>query len=276
MSRPTRFWADLTTRDFAQLRARGGIERVVAVLPVAAIEQHGPHLPLSVDTDIVDGMVQATLPHIPADVHALELPTQQVGLSTEHVAFPGTLTLSAETTMRLWTEIGESVARAGVRKLVLFNAHGGHAGIIDAVARELRGRCKLLVVSTSWYSLPLGEAGEQFSADEHRFGIHAGEIETSLMLALRPERVDMAQAEDFASTSRDRAQKYAILGNGRSAKFAWHMQDYNPAGAAGNAAAATAEKGRKLLDAGGRQFALLLQEIAQLPLSTLVDAPRLD
>jgi creatinine amidohydrolase len=276
MSRPTRFWADLTTRDFAQLRARGGIERVVAVLPVAAIEQHGPHLPLSVDTDIVDGMVQATLPHIPADVHALVLPTQQVGLSTEHVAFPGTLTLSAETTMRLWTEIGESVARAGVRKLVLFNAHGGHAGIIDAVARELRGRCKLLVFSTSWYSLPLGEAGEQFSADEHRFGIHAGEIETSLMLALRPERVDMAQARDFASTSRDRAQKYAILGNGRSAKFAWHMQDYNPAGAAGNAAAATAEKGRKLLDAGGRQFALLLQEIAQLPLSTLVDDPRLD
>ena len=275
MSRPTRFWADLTTRDFAQLRSRGDIDRVVAVLPVAAIEQHGPHLPLSVDKDIVDGVVQATLPHIPADVQALFLPTQQVGLSTEHVAFPGTLTLSAETTIRLWTEIGESVARAGVRRLVLFNAHGGHAGIMDAVARELRGRCRLLVFCTSWYSLPLGEAGDQFSAEEHRFGVHAGEIETSLMLALRADRVDMAQARDFASTSRDRARKFAILGNGRSAKFGWHMQDYNAMGAAGNAAAATAQKGRKLLDAAGQQLALLLQEVAQLPLSTLVDEPKL-
>ena len=112
-----------------------------------------------------------------------------------------------------------------------------------------------------------------FSAEEHRFGVHAGEIETSMMLALRPQNVDMAQARDFKSSSQGRAAKYPILGNGKSAKLAWHMQDYNAHGAAGNAAAATAEKGRAVLDAAGRQLALLLQELSALPLSTLVDKP---
>jgi creatinine amidohydrolase len=120
----------------------------------------------------------------------------------------------------------------------------------------------------------LGEAVDGlFSAEEHRFGIHAGEIETSMMLALRPQLVDMAQARDFKSTSQDRAAKYPILGNGKSAKLGWAMQDYNPAGAVGNAAAATPEKGRAVLEAAGRQLAMLLQEVSALPLSTLAHGP---
>src|SRR5688500_18048991 len=121
MTTPSRFWADLTTRDFARLDPAS----TVAILPVAAIEQHGPHLPVSVDTSLVDGVIAAALPHLPAALPVLFLPTQQVGKSNEHQRFPGTLSLSAETTIRLWTEIGESVARAGVRKLLLFNSHGG-------------------------------------------------------------------------------------------------------------------------------------------------------
>jgi len=276
MSLKSRFWADLTTRDFAQLRASGAVEEVVAVLPVAAIEQHGPHLPLCVDTTLVEGIVAAALPRLPQDLPVLFLPTQQVGRSIEHIRFPGTLTLSAETLIRLWTEIGESVARAGVRKLVLFNSHGGQVSVMDIVARDLRSRSELMVFSVNWFNLPLGEAVDGlFTQEENRFGIHAGDVETSMMLALRPQTVDMEQARDFRSSSQDRAEKFEILGNGRSAKLGWQMQDYNPMGAAGDATRATADKGRAVVEAAGSRLALLLQEVAQVPLSTLVARPEL-
>lgn len=274
MSTPSRYWADWSTRDFARAQANGSLAQTIAVLPVAATEQHGPHLPLQVDTALVNGVVAASLPHMAHDVPALFLPTQAVGLSPEHAAFPGTLTLKAETVIRLWTEIGESVCASGVKKLVLLNSHGGQVGVMDIVARDLRARLGMLVYSVNWFGLPLtGPQGEDvnalFSAHEHRFGIHAGEIETSMMLALAPEQVDMAQAQNFASTSEDRAKRFAILGNGKSAKLGWQMQDYNPAGAVGNAAAATADKGRAVLDAAGRALAALLAEIHQLPDTTL-------
>lgn len=270
MNAPIRFWSDLSTADFAALNR----ERAIAVLPVAATEQHGPHLPLSVDTDIVNGVVAAALPHLARDLPALFLPTQTVGFSPEHTRFAGTLTFKAETLVRVWTEIGEGVAASGVKKLVLLNSHGGQVGALDLVARDLRARLSMLVYSVNWFGLPLLDAQGQdvnalFSADEHRFGIHAGEIETSMMLALRPERVRMDRAEYFRSSSQDRAERFATLGNGRSAKLGWMMQDYNPQGAVGNAAAATAEKGRALLDAAGRALAQALAEIDQLPPDTL-------
>ena len=269
----SRFWADWSTRDFAACQASGTMAQTIAVLPVAATEQHGPHLPLCVDRALVDGVVAAALPHIGPGVPALFLPTQAVGLSPEHAAFPGTLTLKAETVIRLWTELGENVAATGVKKLVLLNSHGGQAGVMDIVARDLRARLGMLVYSVNWYGLPLvGPSGEDvnalFSAHEHRFGIHAGDIETSMMLALAPELVEMAQADNFASTSESRAQQFPLLGNGKSAKFGWQMQDYNPQGAVGNAAAATPEKGRAVLDAAGLALARLLAEIHQLPIPT--------
>ena len=276
MTLPSRFWADLCTRDFAQLDPA----RTIAVLPVAATEQHGPHLPLSVDSVLADGIVAASLPHLAPELSVLFLPTQAVGLSPEHARFPGTLTLRAETVLRLWTDIGESVAAAGVRKLLLFNSHGGQVSVLDLVARDLRARLNLLVYSCSWFNLPLHDAQGQdlnalFSAEEHRFGIHGGEIETSMMLALAPQRVQMDQARHFASTAQARAQQFPILGNGHSAKLGWQTQDYHPAGAVGNAAAATAAKGDALVQAAGRSLAQLLAELDRLPLSTLVDQPDL-
>jgi len=272
MTLPSRFWSDLTTADFSRL----DLSRTIAVLPVAATEQHGPHLPLSVDTDLVNGVVAAALAHLAPDLPALFLPTQVVGFSPEHARFPGTLTLKTETVVRLWTDIGESVAASGVKKLVLFNAHGGQVSVMDLVARDLRARLDLLVYSVSWFNLPLldeagGDVHALFGAAEHRFGIHAGDIETSMMLALRPEVVRMAQARNFHSTSQDRAAAFAILGNGKSAKLGWQMQDYNPAGAVGDAAAATAEKGRAVVDAAGRALAQLLAEIDRLPPGTLTN-----
>lgn len=260
----SRFWSQLSSRDFRSLDPG----MTVAVLPLGATEQHGPHLPLGVDSTLADGIIAAALPLLPAELPALFLPTQQIGLSPEHANFPGTLTLSAETLIRLWNEIGAGVARAGVRKLVFFNAHGGHVGAMDIVARELRAAHGLIVYSVSWFNLPLGEAGAQFSAEEHRFGVHAGEIETSMMLALAPGQVAMGAARDFASTSRQRAADYPILGNGKSAKLGWAMEDYNPEGAAGNAAAATAGKGRAVIEAAAVQLAMLLAEVSRLPLTT--------
>lgn len=273
---PSKFWADLSSRHFAQLAASDAIDRTVAVLPVAATEQHGPHLPVSVDTTLVDGTIAAALAHLPADLPVLFLPTQQVGKSNEHIRFPGTLTLSAQTLISVWMELGACVARAGIKKLVLFNSHGGQVSVMDIVARDLRTAHDLIVYSTNWYTLPLGDAVMHlFPPEEHRFGIHAGDMETSMMLALRERYVDMAQARNFKSTSQERAEKYPILGNGSSAKLGWQVQDYNAMGAAGNASIATAAKGRAVLDAAGLQLARLLQEVSSLPLTTLNPQPHL-
>lgn len=280
MTTTSRYWADLTALEFAQMQTSGEAARTIAVLPVAATEQHGPHLPLSVDTVLVDGILKAALPRLATDLNVLVLPTQAVGLSPEHARFPGTLTLKTETILRLWTDIGESVAAAGIGKLLIFNTHGGNVSLMDLVARDLRARFNMLVYSVSWFNLPLTDTQGQdvnalFSLEEHRFGIHAGDIETSMMLALAPERVDMTQAQHFASAAQTRAQQFSILGNGKSAKLGWQMQDYNPAGAVGNAAAATADKGHALLDAAGRALAQLLGEMDQLPPDTLIQQPTL-
>ena len=273
---PARHWADVSTRDFAAAQASGLAARTVAVLPVAAVEQHGPHLPLSVDATLLQGVVAAALPQLPADLPVLFLPLQAIGLSTEHQSYPGTLTLSPATLIALWSELGACVARAGVKKLLLLNGHGGNVAAMDIVARELRQRHGLLTYSASWFSLPLPDAVQGlFSAQEHRFGIHGGEIETSMMLHLAPATVRMEQAQNFRSTSQDRSERYAILGNGKSAKLGWQMQDYHPAGAVGDAAAATADKGQAVVDAAAQQLVALLQELQALPLSTLASGPDL-
>lgn len=272
---PSRFWAELSTHDFSRLQTSGAVRDIVAVLPVAAIEQHGPHLPLSVDATLLQGVIDAALPALPAALPVLFLPPQTIGLSTEHTAFAGTLTLSPATIIALWTEIGQCVARAGIKKLLLLNGHGGQVSVMDIVARELRQRCDLLVYSASWFSLPLPDAvAGQFSAHEHRFGIHAGDIETSMMLHLAPHTVQMERAQNFASTSYERSQHYALLGNGKSAKMGWAMQDYHLAGAVGNAAAATADKGCAVVQAAALALVQLLNELYQLPLRTLALAPQ--
>ena len=274
MDLPSKFWADLTSRHFSALASSTLIDQAVAVLPVAAIEQHGPHLPVSVDTTLVNGVIEASLPHLPGALPVLFMPTQQVGKSNEHIRFPGTLTLSAQTLIAVWMELGACVARAGIKKLVLLNSHGGQMGVMDIVARDLRAAHDLIVFSSNWYTLPLGDdVMNLFTPQEHRFGIHAGDMETSMMLALREKYVDMAHAQHFHTQAEERAKTYPLLGNGSAAKLGWQVQDYNPYGAAGDATRATAAKGHAVINAAGLQLARLLQEVSSLPLSTLNPQP---
>ncbi|WP_455556520.1 creatininase family protein [Comamonas sp.] len=272
---PSRRWAQVSARDFALAQRSGLAAQTVAVLPVGAVEQHGPHLPLSVDTTLVEGIVDVALPQVPASVPVLVLPTQSIGLSLEHQDYAGTLSLSPATLLAVWTELGACVARAGIRKLLIFNAHGGNVSSMDIVARQLRMQCGLLVYHSSWFNLPQpAGVNEAFSAHEHRFGVHGGETETSMMLHLDPDHVHMAHARNFASTSEQRAQRFSVLGNGKSAKLGWAMQDYNPQGAAGNAAAADAQRGQALVAGAASSLARLLDEMHALPADTVGAQPQ--
>lgn len=263
---PSKYWSDWTSPEFASLDP----SRAVAVIPLGATEQHGPHLPLSVDAQIVNTIVKRAVEHLSEHDPILVLPTQAVGLSTEHIAYPGTLTWSPELVMRSWTELGECVARAGIKKLLFFNAHGGHQGLMDVVARELRQRAQMIVYSCSWYQLPMNPAvSGLFSQEEHRFGVHAGAIETSMMLSIDPEHVKPELFQNFTSRSQERSKRFTVLGNGQSAKLGWHAQDYNPLGATGDASAASLDKGEQLLNEAASGLKQLLLELIELPLDTI-------
>lgn len=262
-ARNRRFWADHTALDFAALdRAR-----LVAVLPVGAIEQHGPHLPLSVDRDILDGIIAAALPLIPDDCPAVFLPTCAVGKSNEHARYPGTLTFSAATLMAMWGELGDCVAAAGVRKLVFLNSHGGQIAPMDIVARDLRVKHGMLTVAANWFAW--GVPDGLLTEDEARHGVHAGDMETSMMLALQPELVAMDHARDFRPLNARLGATHRHLGLSPAGRLGWQAQDLHPAGAMGNATTATAAKGRAFVEHAARELAVLLTEVAALPLSVL-------
>lgn len=263
---PRKLWQDMTTADFAALDR----ERAIAVLPVAAMEQHGPHLPVYVDACICQGIVEHALRLLPEDVPATFLPLMPIGKSDEHMGFPGTLTLSAETLIRLWSEIGESVARAGIRKLVILNSHGGQPQIMDIVARDLRVRHRMLVVTLSYWAL--GAPADLFPESERRHGIHGGSAETSIMLYLRPDLVREAERRDFVPASVEMERRFAYLRpEGHGIGFGWQTQDLHPLGACGNALDADGERGRLIVEHAATRMIDLLREVDAFPLSALRD-----
>lgn len=262
-----RYWSQYTSEAFANLER----DKLVAVLPIGAIEQHGPHLPMSVDAAVADAMVDEIIKRLPETSRAIFLPTQDICKSNEHSRYPGSLTLSSQTLIQVWCEIGACVAAAGVRKLVFLNSHGGNITIMDTVARELRIRHNMLVFSVNWWGQGMPE--NTYTDEEMRFGIHAGDMETSVMLALYPELVDMSKAQNFRSSLQDLAQDFRHISLSGGAKPGWQSQDINPFGAAGDATIATAEKGRATIDFAADKLVELLDEVERVPLTWLDNQP---
>jgi creatinine amidohydrolase len=256
-------WLSLTTQEFAADR--------IAVLPVAAVEQHGPHLPVGVDTLIAEAYLARVRALLPPDSPALFLPVQPIGASDEHKAFPGTLTISPETALRAFIEIGESVHRAGIAKLVIVNSHGGNATIIDLAARQLRVRLSMLAVHCSWgrFGYPDG----LFTDAEQTHGIHGGDIETSIMLAAYPELVRREKIADFVSATYAMERDYSYLRADNPVGFGWMTQDLHASGAVGDASLATAEKGAAALVHGARAFIALLRDVEKFDLTRLAPGP---
>lgn len=254
------YWQDWTTKDFESVDPL----RDVALMPVAAIEQHGPHLPVSVDADINQGVIEAATRHLKPDVRVVALPMLSIGKSNEHLAFPGTLTIGTETLLRYWIDIAESVLRAGFRKIVVLNSHGGQPQLVEILVRELRVRHAALAVSASTYGF--GVPDGLFDAHECVYGIHAGAIETSMMLHLRPDVVKRAEFADFSSTGPAIERDYDELKLEGSVGIGWMTQDINPAGAIGNATLADAQAGALSLDHAGQGLARLLADVSRYPL----------
>ncbi|MEM1400707.1 MAG: creatininase family protein [Pseudomonadota bacterium] len=256
------WWGDYRTTEYGDIDP----DKVIAVLPVAAIEQHGPHLPTSTDSDIAKGMLETVIASLPEDLDVRLLPIQQVGKSNEHLYAPGTLTLPANVLIDAWVALGESVARAGIRKLVIVNSHGGNEEIMGIVGRELRVRHAMFVVKTSWQRF--GRPAGMYTADEERDGIHGGDIETSLMLHFRPDLVEMSQAQNFVSIAADMAKEYTHIRPTGVHSFSWIASDVNPHGVAGDASRSTAEKGAATAQHQAEGFIALLRDVLKVPLGS--------
>jgi len=263
----SRFWAELTWRDFAAM----DMARMVAVLPLAAIEQHGPHLPVGTDAFIGEGYLQRAIARAPDDWPVLVLPPQTIGASDEHGEYPGTLTLPMEMLSATLTMIGEGVARTGCRKLVFVSAHGGNGPAIDAAALRLRARHRMLCVHASWRRL--GYPDGLFSEREQAYGVHGGDAETSLILAFRPDTAQIGKARDFPSAGEAMAGAFKRLRAASRLGFAWMASDLNPEGAVGEAALATAAKGEAAADHGAAAFLELLGDVVAFDLAGLGDGP---
>ena len=269
MTLPKRDWMEMTWADIAA--AGEAVRHWIAVLPLAAVEQHGPHLPLGVDAYIAEAYLARVRKILPEALPATFLPVQRVGVSAEHLGYPGTLTLSAATAIKAWTEIGESLARAGLRKLLLVTSHGGNVAAMELVARDLRTRLGMLAVTVGWHRFGYPEG--TFSGEERRHGIHGGDIETSLMLAAMPDAVRTERAAQATPATVAMAHEFKWLGAYRPAGFAWMTQDLNATGAVGDATQASAAKGEAALAHGAQAFVELVREMDRFDLARLRDGP---
>ena len=257
-----RYWAEYRTTEYRDIDP----EQTIAILPTAAIEQHGPHLPVGVDTMINEGMLARLVELAPEDLDIRILPVQAVGKSNEHIHAPGTVTLAADVAMKAWIEIGLSVARAGVRKLVIVNSHGGNLDMIGIVTRELRVQAGMLAVKCQWGAF--GHPEGMYPDEELAYGIHGGDVETSLMLAFRPDLVEMEAARNFRSSAQDMGNFTRLRPTGTTA-YGWIASDLNGAGTVGNASRATAEKGAATRDHQVAGFIELLRDVEAFDLDRL-------
>lgn len=260
-----RYWHEMTAGEFAELDP----ERTVVVQPIAAVEQHGPHLPTGTDLMISEGLMAATLADDwQPDFSVIALPSLPYGKSDEHMSFPGTLTLTTAAYVRTLRNIGQSVADTGLQKFLLMSSHGGNSAAMQMAAQELRRDHGLFVVAANW--MRLGFAKGLVSDHEIAYGIHGGQIETALMLHLRPELVEMQAARHFPNAAEEMVDRFHHLRGMGRVSFAWMSEDLNEAGVMGDAASATRELGAALTAAAAEEMRRLLADMAAFELNRLL------
>lgn len=254
------WWTDFSASEFDTLDP----EKTIAIVPIAAVEQHGPHLPVGTDTIINQSMMELLAARAPAELDIRILPVQAIGKSNEHIWAKGTISHTANNLIDAWTQIGLEVARAGIRKIVFVNSHGGNEEIMGIVARELRVREGMLAVKSGWRFKAPGVLSDL----EARHGIHGGDAETSLILHFQPHLVDMSKAANFVSiAARDEQQFTHLRPTGAFGHvYAWIASDINPSGAVGDASLATADKGRQIAEANVAGMLDVLAEVERMPL----------
>lgn len=258
-------WAEAT----APALARAGAQDPVALLPLGAVEQHGPHLPVSTDLLIADGLVDEALGALPEDFPLVLLPSLALGASLEHAGLAGTLSLDVATVEALLVSTGEALARHGIRRLVVFNAHGGNKAAVDSAALRLRASSGLLVVKAHVFRFPR-PPGIDFPESEWRHGLHGGAVETSLLLHFRPDLVVTERIARFRSLGEELEEHLTWLGPEAVASFAWMADDLNPHGVTGDATLASAEAGARIAAHHAAVLAEVLADARAFPLERLV------
>jgi creatinine amidohydrolase len=257
----SRRWVDLPAPRLAGLLT----ERSILVQPIGAVEQHGPHLPLSTDVVVPEAVGAAAVDRAAADgLDVWLLPTLTVSKSDEHAWAPGTLWLSTDTLLAVLRDLGRSIAATRARKVVFLNGHGGNTALLGVVNRELRRLYDLQP-----FTMPAGVqragSGTDGEPDELGFGIHAGWSETSVMMHLAPDLVDPSA---FARSVPEELADYRLLGfNGRPVSFGWLSDDFDASGVIGDPTGSTAEAGARLFDAGVDFAVEALREIDRFPLA---------
>ncbi|MEF2550430.1 creatininase family protein [Aurantimonas sp. A2-1-M11] len=260
-----RRYEEMTTTEISATGA--DLADAVAVVPIAAIEQHGPHLPLGTDAMLADAMVEAVIARLPEDRPVTFLPTLRIGKSAEHGGFAGTLSHEWHTATTALIEVGAGLAAAGFRRLVIVNAHGGNTPVMDTAALELRRRHGLLVATASW--LRFGYPAGLLPAEEIASGIHGGAVETSLMLHFRPDLVRRDAIAAFDSLQDKLAGTATHLRAHGRIGFGWMAGDLNPAGVVGDARLATAEIGAAIAAHQAEAFTPFLDDVLAFDLARL-------
>lgn len=257
---PYRRWADLKTTDFPPANDR----EAIALLPLAATEQHGPHLPLGTDTLIMEGLLEEAAARCPALLEVVQLPTFSIGKSTEHANFAGSLTFSAATMLTMLAEVVAGIVASGYHKLVFVSSHGGNAEVMALAMQEAREKHGVIAAQCSWRRF--GRPEGLFAARENSFGIHGGDYETSLMLHFAPHLVDMDRATDFPASAEDIAANNTHLRLFGPLSIGWMAEDNHPFGVVGEAHLATPEKGAVVAGFQAERFLAFLGEVAAHPL----------
>jgi creatinine amidohydrolase len=258
-------WQSLTSSDAGRAAARDP----VIILPLAAIEQHGRHLPLSTDLDIGMGLLASAFGHLPDDFPAWVLPPQAVGASREHERFAGTLSLDPELLISVIHQYGVALSRCGVRRLLLSNSHGGNRAAVDAAGLWLREERGLLVVKVSYFDFPRPQHLD-LPDSEWRHGLHGGAVETAMMLHLRPDLVRTSEIGDGPTLGHELDETMRRLGPEGAVSFSWLAGDLNRSGAVGNALRADAVTGEHLVTHYGAALADAIRDAQAFPLERLV------